>query len=349
MYFQLVMKNFLTPQQVSLYKRLHRREHDRRLADRIKIILAFNQGYSAAEIAAMLLIDEETPRRYLDTFLADGFKKLLSLKYQGSESLLSEEQKSSLKIHLSERTYLSSKEIILYIQNNYNVKISTSGCRSILKSLGFVYRKPKLIPGKVNEQKQLEFIEKYNALKKNLAGEDKIYFIDGVHPTHNVKPAFGWILKSDKKTIRSNTGRQRININGALCLDKKEVLIQESKTINAQSTISLFEMILSKNSESKNIFIISDNARYYKCKLLSAWLEKNQAIKMVYLPSYSPNLNLIERVWRHMHKKVTYNQYYEKFSFFRERILKFFLEFQSNWEDVVKLLNDKFQIIGNTA
>ena len=70
---------------------------------------------------------------------------------------------------------------------------------------------------------------------------------------------------------------------------------------------------------------------------------------MVYLPSYSPNLNLIERVWRHMHKKVTYNQYYEKFSFFRERILKFFLEFQSNWEDVVKLLNDKFQIIGNTA
>ena len=242
-----------------------------------------------------------------------------------------------------------SKEIILYIQNNYNVKISTSGCRSILKSLGFVYRKPKLIPGKVNEQKQLEFIEKYNALKKNLAGEDKIYFIDGVHPTHNVKPAFGWILKSDKKTIRSNTGRQRININGALCLDKKEVLIQESKTINAQSTISLFEMILSKNSESKNIFIISDNARYYKCKLLSAWLEKNQAIKMVYLPSYSPNLNLIERVWRHMHKKVTYNQYYEKFSFFRERILKFFLEFQSNWEDVVKLLNDKFQIIGNTA
>ena len=70
---------------------------------------------------------------------------------------------------------------------------------------------------------------------------------------------------------------------------------------------------------------------------------------MVYLPSYSPNLNLIERVWRYMHKKVTYNQYYEKFSLFRDHILKFFLEFQSNWEDVAKLLNDKFQIIGNTA
>jgi len=194
------MKDFLTPQQVSLYKRLHRREHDRRLADRIKIILAFNQGYSASEIAAMLLIDEETPRRYLDTFLADGLKKLLSLKYKGSESLLSEEQKSSLKIHLSQRTYLSSKEIILHIQNEYNIKISTSGCRAILRGLGFVYRKPKLIPGKVNEQKQLEFIEKYNALKKNLSDEDRIYFIDGVHPTHNVKPAFGWVLKSDKKT-----------------------------------------------------------------------------------------------------------------------------------------------------
>ena len=196
------MKNFLTPQQVSLYKRLHRREHDRRLADRIKIILAFNQGYSAAEIAAMLLIDEETPRRYLDTFLADGLKKLLSLKYKGSESLLSEEQKSSLKIHLSQRTYLSSKEIILYIQNEYNIKISTSGCRAILRSLGFVYRKPKLIPGKINEQKQKEFIEKYNELKQNLSDEDKIYFIDGVHPTHNVKPAFGWQLVSSFPTLK---------------------------------------------------------------------------------------------------------------------------------------------------
>jgi len=343
------MKDFLTPQQVSLYKRLHRREHDRRLADRIKIILAFNQGYSAAEIAAMLLIDEETPRRYLEAFLAEGLKKLLSLKYKGSESLLSEEQKSHLKIHLSQRTYLSSKEIILYIQNEYRIKISTSGCRAILRNLGFVYRKPKLIPGKVNEQKQNEFVEKYNELKKNLSDEDRIYFIDGVHPTHNVKPAFGWVLKSDKKTIKSNTGRQRININGALCLDKKEILIQESKTINAQSTIGLFEIILSKNPEAKNIFIISDNAKYYKCALLNEWLEKNKAIKMLYLPSYSPNLNLIERVWRHMHKKVTYNQYYEKFLFFRDRILNYFLAFQSNWEDVAKLLNDKFQIIGNTT
>lgn len=343
------MKDFLSPQQVSLYKRLHRREHDRRLADRIKIILAFNQGYSAAEIAAMLLIDEETPRRYLETFLAEGLKKLLSLKYKGSESLLSEEQKSNLKIHLSQRTYLSSKEIILYIQNEYGIKISTSGCRVILRSLGFVYRKPKLIPGKVNGQKQNEFIEKYNELKKNLSDEDRIYFIDGVHPTHNVKPAFGWVLKSDKKTIKSNTGRQRININGALCPAKKEILIQESKTINAQSTINLFELILSKNPEAKNIFIISDNAKYYKCVLLNEWLEKNKVIKMLYLPSYSPNLNLIERVWRHMHKKVTYNQYYEKFIFFRDRILKYFLEFQNNWEDVAKLLNDKFQVIGNTA
>jgi transposase len=343
------MKNFLTPQQVSLYKRLHRKEHDRRLADRIKIILAFNQGYSAAEIAAMLLIDEETPRRYLDVFIADGLKKLLSLNHKGSESILSDDQKSFLKIHLSQHIYLSSKEIALYIQNEYKVKISTSGCRAILKSLDFVYRKPKLIPGQVNEQKQRDFIERYNELKKALSDSDKIYFIDGVHPTHNVKPAFGWILKSDKKTVRSNTGRQRININGALCLNKKEILIQESKTINAQSTISLFEIILSKNQDAKNIFIISDNARYYKCKLLNEWLEKNQIIKMVYLPPYSPNLNLIERVWRHMHKKVTYNKYYEKYLLFREHILKFFLEFQNNWEEVEKLLNDKFQIIGNTA
>ncbi|MFN9114945.1 MAG: IS630 family transposase, partial [Bacteroidota bacterium] len=330
-------------------KRQHRRERDRRLADRIKIILAFNQGYSAAEIAAMLLIDEETPRRYLDAFLADGLKQLLSLKYKGSEPLLSDEQKSSLKIHLSEHTYLSSKEITLYIKNRYNLKISISSCRAILKNLGFVYRKPKVIPGKVNEKNQIEFVEKYEELKKNLSPEDKIYFIDGVHPTHNVKPAFGWILKSEKKTVRSNTGRQRININGALCLNKKEILFQESKTINAQSTINLFKTILSENQNAKNIYIICDNARYYKCELLSLWLKENPIIKMIYLPPYAPNLNLIERVWRHMHKKVTYNKYYAKVSIFRENILNFFLEFKNNWEEVGKLLNDKFQIIGNTA
>lgn len=340
------MKNFLTSDQVIEYRKLHRKEKNKRSADRIKIILALNSGYTYEEVAVLFLLDDETIRRHEKAFIEGGLKNLLKIEYKGSDAFLPPVEETKLKSHLQENIYLSTKEVARYIYNSFGIKYSTSGCRDLLKRLGFTYKKPHCVPGKRNIEKQKDFIDFYNALKKNKEEDDRIYFIDAVHPTHNTKPAYGWILKGEKKEIKTNTGRQRININGALCLEKKEVIIDEAPTINAQSTMSLLSKILLKNKNSKRIYVIADNAKYYRCKLMQEWLEKNPKIQLIYLPTYSPNLNIIERLWKYFHKKTTYNKYYEKFGSFRNAILMFFNTIKFKWDELDTLLTENFQIMG---
>ncbi len=80
-------------------------------------------------------------------------------------------------------------------------------------------------------------------LLEDKSEEDRIYFMDGVHPLHNVQPAFGWIKKGKEQVIKTNTGRQRINVNGAYDIEEHKVIIREDESINAQSTIKLLEQI----------------------------------------------------------------------------------------------------------
>ena len=84
--------------------------------------------------------------------------------------------------------------------------------------------------------------------------------MDGVHPLHNSMPCNGWIKKGTEKTIQANTGRERININGACNAAKTEVIIHEDVSVNAQSMIALFEKMQLHQVKGK-IMVIADNAR----------------------------------------------------------------------------------------
>lgn len=110
-------------------------------------------------------------------------------------------------------------------------------------------RSAKHIPGKANSEAQEKFIEQYTQIKENKATEDKIYFIDAAHVLHNSQPAYGWIRKGREMVLQSNTGRRRINLNGAYCIENHTAIVQESDTVNAQSTIALFILILNENAK----------------------------------------------------------------------------------------------------
>lgn len=168
--------------------------------------------------------------------------------------------------------------------------------------------------------------------------------MDGAHPQHNSKPAYGWFKRGKKAQILSNTGRKRVNINGVLDPENAETIITSSESINADPTIELFKKVESNYPTAKNITIICDNARYYRSRLVSEYLEESK-IKLEFLPPYAPNLNLIERLWRFMHKKVTYNKYYESYDIFKNKILEFFENTEKFKKDLKSLLVDNFEII----
>ena len=113
----------------------------------------------------------------------------------------------------------------------------------------------------------------------------------------------------------------------------------------AQSTVALFKKIEAKHRKARIIYIYCDNARYYRSRLVEEFL-KTSRIVVIFLPAYSPNLNLIERLWKYFRKEILYNEYYEKFSDFQTACHTFFDNIKEHKKALRSLLTENFQIIG---
>ena len=331
---------------LSLEKR-HKKENERKFADRIKSILFLNKGWGYEQIAEALLLDDQTVRNYEQRFLDNGIDSLLSDNHKGGFSKLVSEQEIELKEHIVAHHYHDSKALIEYIKATYSIEYSNTGVLDLLHRLGFVYKRPKVIPGKADAQKQQEFLNNELQPAINSASDEApLYFADGVHPTHNIQPQYGWILKGKDKEIRSNTGRQRININGALCYHTMNVIYREDSTINRVSTLNLLKQIRTAHDARIQIRVVLDNAPYNKVSEVREYASANN-INLMFLPSYSPNLNLIERLWRFFKGEVC-TRYYEKFAQFRNAVLGFLEDIEKYKDELSTLITDNFQIIGNT-
>jgi len=334
----------LTPEQTNELRRAHRLTKNKRAADRLKAVYLLSRGKTAREIAEVLMLDEDSISNYRKRYEEGGVKGLLKDHYTGSEPMLSCCELEELTVHLESNTYLTVEAISEYVLQTYSVSYSLSGMRQLLHRIGFVYKKAKVVPGKANAQLQEAYLALLEQTLKDKGVDDVHYYLDGVHPQHNTQLAYGWIKKGQDKVLKSNSGRQRININGALNAETLEVVIRTDETINAQSTLELFRALEQKHPHAKAIFITLDNARYYKNRLIYEYLNSSK-IKLLFMPPYSPNLNLIERLWKFMRKTILYNKYYEKFANFKTELMSFFENIHQYHPQLSTLLTKNFQII----
>lgn len=174
--------------------------------------------------------------------------------------------------------------------------------------------------------------------------DEAIYFVDAVHPQHNTRSTCAWVKRGEKKVIPTNSGRRRININGAMNAHKaQEVIVVEADTINAQATIELYEKILACNLDKKLIYVMGDNARYYRNSELQASLDKNHRVVQLFLLPYSPNLNLIERLWKFLRKEIINTKFYPTFEEFRRAVLAFFENINEYKDQLQTLITFNFQ------
>jgi len=121
---------------------------------------------------------------------------------------------------------------------------SRSGLIALLHRLGLAYHKPNVIPRKLDEERQQAFIASYEKLMNSLGDNEAVMFADAVHPTHAARPVGCWAPKQEKLAIERTSGRQRINIHGAIDLQTGKTRIIEVETVDAASTIKLLESIL---------------------------------------------------------------------------------------------------------
>ena len=144
------------------------------------------------------------------------------------------------------------------------VKYFVIGMSNWLQRYGFSYKKPALVSGKADKQQKQEWLVKYEKLKHNLSVDETICFMYGVHPTHNIQTANGWIKKGKRKEISVNSGRSRLNLSGVLDVIFHKVFIQEDKMLNTDSTINFIRKVEKSYPEKNKIYLYCDNARYYR-------------------------------------------------------------------------------------
>ena len=328
-----------------LLREIQRNEKFKRDYVKVTILLMLDLGETPSKIALFLGIDDGTVYRHLENYQTNGLDKFLDTNYLGYFGKLDSFQINSLRKELKRRLYETAQEVCQLVKEKFKIEYTPQGMCDLLHRIGFVYKKTKQIAMKVDEVAQTEFIKQFEQLQTEKEADEVHYFIDAVHPTLNSETSYGWIEKGTTHQVLSNSGRTRMNILGGLNPNEiTDIITKEYKTIDSEASKDFLEEIGKKNPSAKKIRIFTDNASYFK-KLIADNLIEDKRIEIIWLPTYAANLNLIERLWKFMKKKVLKNKFYGTAKYFREKVEEFFRNIKDYKTELGTLLTCNFGVV----
>lgn len=317
---------------------------DERLKRRLLLIRMHDLNVPHSVIASTLNISLGTVTNYLKIYTKNGIEGVLENRYYQPVSQV-EPFLDQIRQSLDDEPVSTVKEAAARILKISGVTLSEAQARRIMKRLGLQYRKAASIPGKADPQMQFDFLteELLPRLEEAREGKRRVFFVDA---SHFVLGSFlGMVWCFSRLFVRSGSGRQRYNVLGAVeTQDHEMVTIRTTDSINAESVTELIRKI-GRLYPADEITLVMDNARYqYNHHVWEVADDLN--MELLYLPPYSPNLNLIERVWRLVKSKCLRNKYYEDFGAFRGAIDQFLDSLsRENKHLMNSLLTEKFQTL----
>jgi transposase len=176
-----------------------------------------------------------------------------------------------------------------------------------------------MIPAKADPEKQAAYLEQEiePRLAEAQAGQRAVFFMDAAHFV--LAPFLGFLWSVARLFIQAPSGRQRFNVLGALNACTHDLVTVTNTTyITAETVCALLQKLAALNL-TVPITVFMDNARYQKCEVVRT-TAASLHIELCFLPAYSPNLNLIERLWKFVKKQCLYSKYYADFATFKAAI-----------------------------
>src|SRR5271165_393764 len=321
---------------------------EHRLARRANALALLDNGLSCRAIAEVLLLDDDTIRLWYQLYQEDGIEGLTSFGHEGGTCRLTVAQQDRLKAWIGETLPRTTRAVGAWIAAECGIEYQTrSGLIALLHRLGMEHRKPKAISRKLDPVRQASFIKAYDTLMNQLSADEAVIFADAVHPTHAVRPVGCWAPKELPVAVEQSSGRDRLNIHGAVDLETGQTIMKDVLTVDALSTIMLLMAIEAMYPGMRWIHVFLDNARYHHAKLVQAWLaQPGRRIRLHFIPAYCPHLNPIERLWGVMHKHLTHNTCYASYREFTEAVLGFLREHvPRRWPEFRASVTDNFRVI----
>lgn len=309
----------------------------------LTILLSCLLRLKQEDIGLVLGVSTRTVRRYLRSYESGGLSGLMTRHYRKNESEL-EGHSDDILAELDQRPAKSINEARSRISSLVGILRSPTRIKAFMARHRLRFRKVGYVPGKADPDKQKQWLEDtltphYQQAK---AGLCHLFFMDAAHFTLGVFVCKVW--SKTRKFIRSGAGRNRINILGVVnAITHELTYLHNTDKINAEVIMDFLRQLRLQYLDLP-IAIVLDNARYQHCRAVKE-LAQELNIELLFLPPYSPNLNLIERLWKFIKKEVLYAEYFETPKLFHQAIISFCDQINTKHKSKLKtLLNFKFQL-----
>ena len=300
----------------------HPEAHVRR---KMLIVWLLHCGLTRAKAAEIAGLSRPTVQRYVAAYCTGGLDGLRRCGIRGPVSDLVAHT-SVIREALTHRPVRTAAEAAEQIERLTGLKRRPTQIRQFLKTeLGFRWRRTRVIPcppkrdlpDHIREQEHFLDTKLQPRLDEAVAGRGHVFFVDAAHFVFGSFLCCLWSLT--RIFVKAASGRQRFNVLGAWnAVTRELVTITNTTVVNTETMCELLGAIAARGMCGP-ITLVLDNARYQRNKIVEG-LAKELGIDLLFLPSYSPNLNLIERLWRFVKREAAYGRYHPTFADFRAAV-----------------------------
>lgn len=277
------------------------------------------------DIATLAGCSRSTVQRTLSAYCQGGLELIRQVAAQGPHGEL-DNHRGSLENLLAKEPPRSVKHAQHLIEPHTGIRRGLTQVRHFLHRLGLKPRKVAAIPippkttrpEHVKTQAEFKENELEPRLEQARQGLRQVLFVDAAHFVHGSFLGVLWCLA--RLCVRAASGRKRYNVLAALdAVSHRLIQVSNHNYIKAESVCLLLRAVAAAATPTIPITLVLDNARYQKCALVQD-LARQLGIELLYLPSYSPNLNLIERVWKFVKAECLRTKYYASYDQFHAAI-----------------------------
>jgi len=310
------------------------------------VYIAATMEFSSSLIGLMSGLHRHSVDSWLKVYVKEGIEAIYKVHYGTNQSELENHAESILQ-SFTQKPPMTAREAKSRIKDLTGISRSPTQVRAFMKKHDLRYIKMGHIPAKADVEQQKQWVKTTMepAIEEAKKGECQLLFMDASH--FILQPFICALWCISRLFIKAAPGRNRINVLGVVNAITKEILTLTNTTyISADTIIAFFEQ-LRKYYGKLPIKIVLDNARYQHCKLVEeAALRLN--ITLLFLPPYSPNLNIIERLWKFTREEILYGKYYDTPIKFHTAINNFFSTINKKYKsEIKKRLTLKFQFFDN--
>lgn len=317
------------------------------VVNRVLAILALADGASVAEVARLLRVSDEAVRGWLKAFLLNGLSGLRSKKSPGRPPKLTKAQKRELARIIDDGPVKAgfpgacwrSPMIQHLIYEKWGVFYSVHYICQLLKNLDFSYQKARFVSDHLDREKRQQWLEQTwpeilaLATKKNAM----ILFGDEASFPQWGTLSYTWARKGQPPTVPTSGKRKGYKVFGLIDYFSGRFFFQcTDGRLTSESYQAFLTQVLSRTR--KHLILIQDGAKYHTSQAMQAFFARHRARLTVFqLPSYSPDYNPIEKLWKQIKQHHTHLHYFPTFESLVNRVDEALVAFQNAPRQVLSL------------